>query len=130
MGCRSIANTIASLLGVIRIIYIVGALIFVGYTYYTTILLAKQQNLIIKEEVRAASKYLYPSITFCYVFKNDKKCSSCNDVKNGTLYLGKDEKNGKHVRWLYYLHYIRKWKETGMYCLMLYLSFGAKLHEK
>ena len=118
MGCRFIANIFESLIKAIRIIYIGAAIIFVGYTYYTTILLAKKQNLNIKEEVRVKSKYLYPSITFCYVFKNEEKSRSCNDAKNGTLYLGKDEERGKHVRWLYYLHYIKTWQESGIFCLL------------
>ena len=121
MGFRFIANIIESLIKAIRIIYIGAAIIFVGYTYYTTILLAKKQNLNIKEEVRVKSKYLYPSITFCYVFKNDEQRKSSNNVKNGTLYLGKDEEHGKHVRWLYYLHYIKTWQESGIFCLLILL---------
>ena len=98
----SISDAIYCFARSIRIIYIAGAVFFVGYTYYTVILLAKTQNLNVKDEVSIQSKYLYPSITFCYVYKV-KKCNFCNDVNNGR----------KHIWWVYYLHYVEAWKKSG-----------------
>ena len=102
MVCSFVVDAILCLARSIRIIYIAGAVFFVGYTYYTVILLAKTQNLNVKDEVSVQSKYLYPSITFCYVYKV-KKCSFCNDVNNGR----------KHIWWVYYLHYVEAWKKSG-----------------
>ena len=89
------------LLKCIRLTYIGGAMCFVGYGYYTTILLAKEGTLLVKDEVKVMQKYRYPSVTFCYVF-NGQMCNNCTN-KKGT----------KHVWYLYYLHNMAKWKRSG-----------------
>ena len=86
----------------IRIIYIGGAIYFVCYGCYTTLLLVTEGNLIVKDEVKVLQKHKYPSVTFCYVFK-EVKCKTCQN-----------HRGVKHVWNMYYRHYIEKWKQSGM----------------
>ena len=85
-------------LKLIRLFYIGVAIYYLCYGYYTTILLAKKGYLNVKEEVTVLEKYRYPSLTFCYVFKNKGEHNS-----------------GKYVWTLYYRHLITKWKQSGQY---------------
>ena len=84
------------LLTLIRSFYIGGAICFVGFGYYTTILKAKAGYRNVEEEVNVLPKYRYPSLTFCYVFKDSGKHNS-----------------GKYVWTLFYRHLIQKWKQSG-----------------
>lgn len=86
---------------IIRSIYIVCAIVFVCYGYYTTILLANEKTLLVKDEVKVYKKFLYPSVSFCYKFKvpvRDKH-SDTNQEKN--------------VWMLYYRHHVERWKNSG-----------------
>ena len=91
----------------IRLIYIGGAICFLCFGYYTTILLGKEGHLNTKEEVKDLQKYRYPSITFCYVFKNSVKTT----VQNSST----QHNSAKFVWNLYYHHLYQKWKQSGNY---------------
>ena len=99
------------LLKCIRLTYIGGAMCFVGYGYYTTILLAKEGTLLVKDEVKVLPKYRYPSVTFCYVFKGHIS----NTYPN--------RKGDKHVWSLYYHHNLEKWKRSGTQSYLEYPSY-------
>ena len=88
--CSS-SNVLTCILTFVRFLYIGVAICFVCFGYYETMLIAKQGNRHVKEEVTVLSKYRYPSITFCYVFKH----------------------GGKDVWSLYFRHFIEKWKQSG-----------------
>ena len=99
------------LLKCIRLTYIGGAICFVCYGYYTTILLAKEGTLLVKDEVKILPKYRYPSVTFCYVFK-DQICNTCPNPKGE-----------KHVWFLYYQSNMEKWKHSGKQGYFEYISY-------
>ena len=78
---------------VVRSIFILIAIFFVCRAFYKTLLKAKDGNILIKEEVRVAHRYKYPSITFCYKYKH----------------------GGKEVLRNYYPHLYKKWKQLGSF---------------
>ena len=98
----SMSDASGTLVKLIRLFYIGVALYYVSYGYYTTILLANEGNLKVKDEVSVLQRYRYPSLTFCYVFKSGK-----------TGEADKSENGGKDVWMLYYRHLIEKWRKTG-----------------
>ena len=65
---------------------------FVVYGFYRTMHKVSQRNILIREEVVVKEKYTYPSITFCYKYKN----------------------GGKDVFRNYYPPLYDKWKKSGM----------------
>ena len=82
----------------VRLLYIGGAMYFLCFGYYTTIMMAKERYRNVKEEVEVLPKYRYPSLTFCYGFKD-----------SGNHY------SGKYVWKLYYRNLMKKWKQSGNY---------------
>ena len=57
----------------IRIMFILFGIGFVFYGFYRTMVKVNQGNVLIREEVHAKQKHIYPSITFCYKFKHGTK---------------------------------------------------------
>ena len=88
---------------IIRTIYIAIAVAFVCYGYYTTILLANEGTLLVKDEVKVFKKYLYPSISFCYKFKVPHRPITSQPNQEKRIWL------------LYYRHYVQKWRNSGIY---------------
>ena len=82
----------------IRLFYLGGALCFVCFGFYNSMVKMKENRLSLKEEKIALPKYRYPSITFCYVFKN----------------------HNKDVMEMYYQHLLKAWKKSGKF---LFFSF-------
>lgn len=85
-------------LRIIRCLYIGFALYFVCFGYYTTVMMAKEGYRNVQEEVKVFEKLRYPSITFCYVFKENQE-----SMQTST----------KYVWALYYRHLIKTWKDSG-----------------
>ena len=86
---------------IIRTFYIGIAVVFVCYGYYTTILLANEKTLLVKDEIKVFKTYLYPSVSFCYKFKVPHRA---------TKYANNQE---KRIWMLYYRHYVEKWRNSG-----------------
>ena len=86
---------------IIRAVYIGCAVVFVCYGYYTTILLANEGTLLVKDEVKVLKKLLYPSVSFCYKFKGSYHNRSS------------DPTQAKKIWMLYYRHYVEKWRNSG-----------------
>lgn len=74
-----------------RFLYITGAIYFVCFGFYTTMLKVKDNQISIKEETQVLPKYRYPSLTFCFIFKH----------------------GGKDVMEMYYQQLFDKWKQSG-----------------
>ena len=81
------------------------AIIFVCYGYYTTILLANEGTLLVKDEIKVFKKYLYPSVSFCYKFKVPHRTT-----REETSRKAPQE---KRIWMLYYRHYVEKWRNSG-----------------
>ena len=133
MTTYSSENLLKLCFKLIRFAYIGIAIYYVCYGYYTTILMAKEANLMVKDEVSVLEKYRYPSLTFCYLYKHghgstglrplDEMYSSdsFNEVeadaqnrknrRNGA----KDwkDKGGKNIWWVYHRQFNDKWKKSG-----------------
>ena len=90
----SMANLSNGILKVVRVIYIGFAIFFVCFGYYKTLMMAKEGHRNVQDEVKVLHKHRFPSITFCYVFNDNKK----------------------YVWELYYLHLYQNWKKSG--CLL------------
>ena len=76
----------------IRGAFLIFGVGFVAYGFYRTMHKVSQRNILIREEVVVKEKYTYPSITFCYKYKN----------------------GGKDVFRNYYPPLYDKWKKSGM----------------
>ena len=98
----STSNVLRVLLKLIRKIYIGFAIYLICHGYYETFLMVKEGNIVVRNEVRQLPKYRYPSLTFCYIYKDGVS----REVQN--------RKGHKSVWWLYYRHYIDKWTKSGM----------------
>ena len=112
----------------IRLVYIGVATYYVCYGYYTTILMAREANLMVKEEVTVLKKYRYPSLTFCYIYKHGFM-GMMDDITSDMIKLlqrharyrrqTKDRPmiqkdfGGKNVWWVYHRHFNEKWKKAG-----------------
>ena len=98
---RSSRKILKFILKFVRFLYFGGAIYFVCFGYYETMLKAKEENRHVKEEVKVFSKHRYPSLTFCYVYKD----------------------GGKYVWKLYLRHLIENWKHSGNWCRVDTCSF-------
>ena len=81
------------------------AIIFVCYGYYTTILLANEGTLLVKDEIKVFKKYLYPSVSFCYKFKVPHRTTRKETSRKTP--------QEKRIWMLYYRHYVEKWRNSG-----------------
>ena len=133
MTTHSSENLLKLCIKSIRIVYIGIAIYYVCYGYYTTILMAKEANLMVKDEVSVLEKYRYPSLTFCYLYKHglrnsglrllDEVSSShpIDDVEadaQGQKKKRNAAKNwqyegGKNIWWVYHRQFNEKWKKSG-----------------
>ena len=93
-------------LNIIRCFYIGAAIYFVCFGYYTTVMMAKEGYRNVQEEVNVFQKLRYPSITFCYVFKD-----SDEGMQTRT----------KYVWTLYYRYLVKTWKKSGKECFVIYI---------
>ena len=133
MTTQSSENLLNLSFKLIRVVYIGIAIYYVCYGYYTTILMAKEANLMVKDEVSVLKKYRYPSLTFCYLYKHGlgqtghksldevSSTESFDDVKaeaNGRKKIrnpANDWKHGggKNIWWMYHRYFNENWKKSG-----------------
>ena len=133
MTTYSSENLLKLCFKLIRVAYIGIAIYYVCYGYYTTILMAKEANLMVKDEVSVLEKYRYPSLTFCYLYKHGlgnsglklldevSSSDSIDDVEadaQGQKKIKNAAKSwqyegGKNIWWVYHRQFNEKWKKSG-----------------
>ena len=58
---------------ILRNIYVIFGIMVVCYGFYNTMSKAKEGNILMSDQVHVLTKYIYPSVTFCYKFKHGSK---------------------------------------------------------
>ena len=133
MTTHSSENLLKLCIKLIRVVYIGVAIYYVCYGYYTTILMAKEANLMVKDEVSVLKKYRYPSLTFCYLYKHGVRQTgrtSLDEVSSSNSFddVKADDKGrkkmknaandwkhegGKNIWWVYHRFFNENWKKSG-----------------
>ena len=70
---ESFSITLQHIVKVVRIAYLIVAIVFVANGLYLTLRKVKQQNVNVRFGINHISKVKFPSVTFCYKYKHGGK---------------------------------------------------------
>ena len=73
MFCRSFENTLQQIVKVIRLAYLLLAVLLVCQGLYKTLIKVRQQKVNVRHERKLVSSIKFPSVTFCYKYEHDTK---------------------------------------------------------
>ena len=100
----SFPNIVKTITKILKIAYLIFAVVLVCYGLYNTVIKVQQQNVSIKLGVKVLSKIKFPSVTFCHKYKH----------------------GGKNALLTYSHQLFEKWKKSGN--MLLHCTKFVKLH--
>ena len=106
---QSFKFTLQQMVKVVRIVYVVVAIVCVGKGLYQTLIKVQKENVNIRSGIDHESKIKFPSVTFCYKYKHGGKDAILayhNQLFEGWKESGKFKRDCKYN----YTHYSYKVK--------------------